>query len=343
VAREPKEIAAPLPPGGFGHIRAQSTALDTLTRALRSGRVHHAYRFEGPEGVGKELAAFALARALVCVGDDPLGCGRCSACTRAMTLAATRPETPLHPDVRLVERGLYAKETIGHTREEAAEISVQQVRAIVLAHASFPPHEGRAKVFLVRAADELSTSAANALLKTLEEPRPGTHFVLLTSRPNRLLDTIRSRTLPVRFGPLPDDVVRDVLAANGVPTERHDLAVELAAGSASAALELADAEQTATRDDFVARVMAAVDARDLGPAVATAEGRERDKDVLRGDLRALAAALAREARSRVEADPAGAQRAARRYEAVLRALAEVDRNASEVLLLIAMVSRMREA
>ncbi len=343
MAHEAKATVAPLPPGGFGHVLAQPTALDTLTRALVGGRVHHAYRFEGPDGVGKELAAFALARALVCVGGDPLGCGRCAACTRALTLARVRPETPAHPDVMIVERGLYPPETIGRSREELAEISVDQVRKIVLAHASFAPHENRAKVFLVRAADELSTSAANALLKTLEEPRQGTHFVLLTSRPDRLIDTIRSRTLPVRFGPLPDDVVRGILRAHGIPPERHDLAIELAAGSASGAIELCDAERSTARDEFVARVRAAVGAHDLGPAVAMAEARDRDKGELRSDLRALAAALAREARGAVARAPAAALQAATRYQAALRALADLERHASPHLLLIAMVARMREA
>jgi DNA polymerase-3 subunit delta' len=347
VPAEPKQpsaaASAPLPAGGFDHVLAQQPAVDTLVRALRSGRVHHAYRFEGPEGVGKELTAFALARALVCKGGDPLGCGRCDACVRALTPSREPPHTPSHPDVMLVERGLYATETLGRTRGEVAEISVDQVRKIVLAHAGFPPHEGRAKVFLIRRAEELSTGAANALLKTLEEPRAGTHFVLLTSRGNRLLDTIRSRTLPVRFGPLPDAVVRGILGANGVPSDRHDLAVELAAGSASTALELCDAERTAAREEFVAGVLSAVRARDLGAAVAMAEQRARDKEQLKADLRALAAALARQARADVRAAPAAATTAARRYEATLRAIGELERNASPVLALVTLVSRMREA
>src|SRR5437867_8492693 len=99
--------------GGFDRILGQSPALETLVRALRRGRVHHAYRFEGPDGSGKEMAAFALAQALVCVGGDPLGCGRCDACRRAVTLSAAAPHVPLHPDVTLVEKGLYPPETIG--------------------------------------------------------------------------------------------------------------------------------------------------------------------------------------------------------------------------------------
>src|SRR5262249_13155405 len=156
--------------------------------------------------------------------------------------------------------------------------SIQQVRTIVLAHAAYPPHEGRARVYIVRRAEELSTGAANALLKTLEEPRQGTHFILLTARGDRLLNTIRSRTLPVRFAPLPDEILRSILREKRVPDARLDLAIELAAGSASAALELADEERTAARDAFVDAAMAAVSARDLGPAVAFAESRDKDKD-----------------------------------------------------------------
>jgi DNA polymerase-3 subunit delta' len=327
----------------FSHILGQPTAIDTLTVALRYGRVHHAYRFEGPDGTGKELAAFGLAQALVCPLGDPLGCGRCDACRRVVTFAEERPNTPLHPDVTVLEKNFYPPETIGRARPELTEISVDQVRTIVLAHAAYPPHEGRARVYIIRRAEELSTGAANALLKTLEEPRPGTHFILLTSRGDRLLNTIRSRTLPVRFAPLSGEILRSILRAHGVPDARQDLAIELAAGSASAALELADEERTIARDAFVEEAMAAVNARDLGAAVAFAESRDKDRDALREDLRALGAALARSARASAEKAPRAAALAARRYEAVARAASHLDRNASPQLTLIALIQEMREA
>jgi DNA polymerase-3 subunit delta' len=327
----------------FSHILGQHAAVATITTALRRGRVHHAYRFEGPEGTGKELCAFALAQALVCTAKDPLGCGVCDACRRAALRSSERPEVPLHPDVTIVEKNFYPPETIGRSRPELIEISVDQIRTIVLSHAAYPPHEGRARVFIVRRAEELSQSAANAFLKTLEEPRPGTHFILLTARGDRLLDTIRSRTLPVRFGPLPEAVVRGILRARGVPEDRHDLAVELGAGSASLALELCDEERTAARDAFVHRVLAAVDARDLGPAVALSESGDRDKGALKDDLRALSAALARRARKDVETAPDAAAVAARRYEAVAKAVTNLEKNASPGLTMIALIQEMRDS
>src|SRR5204862_6308792 len=92
--------------GGFDRILGQSPALETLVRALRAGRVHHAYRFEGPDGVGKEMAAFALAQALVCER-AATGCGECSACRRAVKISDEDPRVPQHPDVLLVSRGRY--------------------------------------------------------------------------------------------------------------------------------------------------------------------------------------------------------------------------------------------
>jgi DNA polymerase-3 subunit delta' len=326
----------------FSHILGQDTAVETLTRALETNRVHHAYRFEGPDGTGKEMAAFALAQALVCAAPSaPLGCGQCDACRRAVTFATERPYSPLHPDVRIVERGFYPPDVLGQRTEEAKEISVHQIRAIVLANAAFPPHEGRARVFILRRAEEMSTGAANALLKTLEEPRQGTHFVLLTSRPDRLLPTIRSRTLPIRFAPLPDTLLRSILTKRGIPPERQDLALELCAGSASAALALADEEESAVRDAFVSAALAAVRAPTLGPAVTLAEAGDKDKDVLRTNLRALAAVLGREARGAVDGDPRKATLAAGRYEAVQQAIAQIDRNAAPAFAIATMIAEMQ--
>src|SRR5258708_38699528 len=100
--------------GLLSTVRAQPTAVDTLRRALAAGRVHHAYLFDGPEGVGKERAAFGLAQALVCErrGDGEAdACGACKACMRAVPRPGAA--TPLHPDVVALERGLYDPAAIG--------------------------------------------------------------------------------------------------------------------------------------------------------------------------------------------------------------------------------------
>lgn len=325
----------------FDSIRGQATAVETLTRALESGVVHHAYRFEGIEGVGKGMAAVAFAQAMLCTGGDPLGCGRCEACRRAAQLNEDDPKVPLHPDVIYLGRGLYPPDIIG--KKETQEISVEQVRRLVLSRAAYSPHEGRAQIFVVWGADELSNSAANALLKTLEEPRPSTHFVLITSRPDKLLDTILSRSLPVRFGPLGEDDLSAILRDHGVEASRFAEAIEMAAGSASAALEAADEELSARRTEFVATVMKALEAPDMGDAIRLAESVDRDRRALTEDLRALAAALSRRVRRDVRTDPARAEKDARRYELVLDAIDSVERNGAPNLVVASLVGSLRHA
>jgi DNA polymerase-3 subunit delta' len=321
----------------FADVLGQESAVATLERALEVGRVHHAYRFEGPPGVGKELAAFALAQALVCESGPP-ACGHCKSCHRAVTLSADDPCVPLHPDVVLLGKGLY-RGFLGGSSTESAGISVEQVRRIVLARVGFPPHEGRALVFIVREADEITAQAANALLKTLEEPHDRTHFVLLTSRPSRLLDTIRSRSLPVRFGPLPERVIAALLEARG-----FDPAVApLAQGSASLALALADPEARQERDGFVAGALAALTAPDLAPSLKLAESEKRDRDGLRAQLAFFAQALAAEARGAAASAPDTALRRAVQHRTVLEAIRDLERNVQPALALESMFVRLRSA
>jgi DNA polymerase-3 subunit delta' len=319
----------------FSHILGQATAVQTLERALTSQRVHHAYRFEGPDGVGKEKTAFALARALVCTAGDPLGCGRCSACQRALAFADGEPRVPVHPDVVLVERGLYPSSLIG--APEATGISVEQVRRIVLARAGYPPHEGRALVFIIRAAEELTAQAANALLKTLEEPPAHVHFVLLTSRPNRLLDTIRSRTLALRFGALPDDVMRSIAEQHGIDPS----VALLAEGSASRALDLADPESLRQKREFTEAALSALAAPDLASGLGLADTRTTDRGALRAQLNHLAYSLASESRNEIGRRAELAELLAHRYQAVLTALNELDRNVQPTFVVESMLYRLR--
>jgi DNA polymerase-3 subunit delta' len=330
-------VAPPL----LSTVLAQPTAVQTLERALASGRVHHAYLFDGPEGVGKELTAFGLAQALVCerrAENAAQACGECRACVRAAP--RTGESRPVHPDVVVLERGLYDPASIGRRSPETQDISIDQVRTLVLARAAFPPLEGRAKVFLVRRAEELSVGAANALLKTLEEPGARTHFVLLSSTPDALLPTIRSRTQRVRFGVLPDEVIAGLLAARGVAG--GPALARLAGGSMTAAISLGDPEARAEREATVQRTLAAMDTPDLGASLELAEeAKKMDKGMLYRQIEALASALAEAARETVNDGSTRADVAARRHAVALSALQSLDANASAQLTVEAMLIRMR--
>jgi DNA polymerase-3 subunit delta' len=327
-------------------VRAQTVAVDTLRRAMTLGRVHHAYLFDGPDGVGKERTAFGLAQALVCErrGEtETEACGACKSCVRAVP----RPGdcTPLHPDVVVLERGLYEPAAIGRRTPETQDISVDQVRTLVLARSAFAPHEGRAKVFIVRRADELSPTAANALLKTLEEPGARTHFVLLSSIADSLLPTIRSRAQRVRFGPLPDDVVTELLAERGVERGLAEATANLAGGSMATALVLSDAEASARRDEFVSRAMGALDARELSASLELAEDAKKvSRDALVAQIGAFASALAAKAHAAVVKGSSGdrtADMAAARHALALAATRQIEANASAQLAVEAMLIKMR--
>lgn len=317
----------------FDGLLGQPTARLTLERALQAGKVHHAYRFEGPPGVGKTLAALLLARALVCP-ESTWGCGECGACKRALTIATSPPEVPQHPDVVFVGRGLYPSNLIGSS--EATGISVEQIRRIVLTRVGFRPHEGQALVFLIHDADELSTSAANALLKTLEEPADRTHFILLTSRPGRLLDTIRSRTLAIRFGPLPEQIVREILVKEGAPAE----VAEFAQGSLARARAYVDPEKRDAQQKFADAADRLLNAPHPEAALTFAEERPEARDELLGHLRDLATTYALRGRS---ASPEQAALWAGRYFEVTRALREIERNGSPALVLESLLLRLQRS
>ena len=324
-------------------VKAQATAVETLRRALATGRVHHAYLFDGPEGVGKERTAFGLAQALVCerrTEGQAEACGTCSACTRAVPREPG--STPLHPDVVVLERGLYDPATLGRKSPETQELSIDQVRTLVLTRSAFGPHEGRAKVFIVRRAEEMSIAASNALLKTLEEPGARTHFVLLSATPDALLPTIRSRTQRVRFGALPDAVVTELLVGRGVEAGRAKEIAVLAGGSMATGATLADPEASSRREDFVSRAMAALTAPTSGPALDLAtDAKQADKIALAAYIEAFAAALAAEARSSASTADRRADRAAARHALALAAIQQLDANASNQLAMESMLLRMR--
>lgn len=202
----------------FDAIEAQSVAIGILERAIEADRVASSYLFEGPSGVGKALAARALAERMI--GGDTA--------TRARIGAGS------HPDYRVFL-----------PREEGRRnIQVDALRKEILPLTHYAPFEAGAAFFVFPEADvsfpEIPPESANALLKTLEEPRPGVHFILLSERPDRLLPTIRSRCQRVRFGRLPPALLDRILTDRGADAEARGPAVALADGRADRAIALAE-------------------------------------------------------------------------------------------------------
>jgi DNA polymerase-3 subunit delta' len=194
----------------FSDVRHQDRAVSLLRRALRSGRMPHAYLFDGPDGVGKGLAARALAARLLCedeaLAPDADACGRCPACR----LVASDN----HPDLHLIDRALRKRHPDRTIRQsKGLFLVVDLIRYFLIEPAAMKPTQGRRRVFLILEAERMNEEAQNALLKTLEEP-PGTAcLILVTASAARLLPTIQSRCQRVPFALLPIDFVAQALQA----------------------------------------------------------------------------------------------------------------------------------
>jgi DNA polymerase-3 subunit delta' len=266
----------------FSELQAQDRALGALRAALRRGRLHHAYLLGGPEGVGKGTAARLLAQAANCEGvagggaavDDP--CGQCAPCRKIAH--------GTHPDVFVLnEERVMAKagrwEPKGG-RAPSREIVVDQVRDLVDHRLSMRRFEGRRRVVVIDPAEAMNAQAQNALLKTLEEPPEATTLVLVSSSPDALLPTIRSRCLRVAFAPLPEPVIQARLEAAGQPAEAARLAAALSGGSLSRALAL-DAEALAERRAALEGA-ASLTAGDAGRWVAFAREHGDDREAAAG-------------------------------------------------------------
>jgi hypothetical protein len=143
--------------------------------------------------------------------------------------------------------------------------------------------------------------------------------------------------LPVRFGPLPETAIASILRAHG----RVETVAALAEGSARRALELADPEQLAERQEFVAGVMQALAAADLGSALEFAAGHASDRTTLNQDLQGLAQHFALLGRQHAGSDATSARRFARHYTETEVARAELEKNAPPTLALETLIARLR--
>jgi DNA polymerase III subunit delta' len=220
-------------------VQSQGHAVEALTAALAKKQVHHAWLFHGPDGVGKELAATGFAQALVCLEEPYVGCGTCAACTRVAR--RNHPDvTWVMPEAEQVERGLSGRSDFTNT--PSRDIRIEQVRQLQ-ERLSFRALEAPHKVVLFVTAHAMNQPAQNALLKTLEEPPRDTVLILISSAPDKLLPTIRSRCAKAAFGPLPIDFIaaRVKAAAKKGSTMDDALARQIAAmaaGSVARALAL---------------------------------------------------------------------------------------------------------
>ncbi|MDP3096608.1 MAG: DNA polymerase III subunit delta' [Syntrophales bacterium] len=207
----------------FEEIYGHEKPIAILKSAMAKDRIAHAYLFYGMDGIGKKTAASVFARALNCGGLDP-PCDACASCRKA--------EHNNHPNIITVQaEGQFIK--IGAVKE-------------IQARMTFRPREGR-RIFILREADRMNAAAANALLKTLEEPSADNILLLTTARSHALPMTILSRCQHLRFSPLPpEEVARFLREKEGLETAAAEILAASSGGSIGRAVEM-------NREDYLAQ------------------------------------------------------------------------------------------
>lgn len=214
----------------FDGIFGQPRVREFLRASIASGRVSHAYLFTGPAGSNKTAAAYAFAQTILCKDH---GCRTCDDCRRI--------ERRKHPDVHF------------YTPEGAQGYLIEQIREIV-SGVSLAPIRAKGKVYILDRVDLLGVSAANAFLKTLEEPVEGVTFILLGRTREAVLPTIVSRCQVVPFRHIPAREAAGILSQKtGVTPEQARIAIEACNGSITRAMTFA---KSAERAEFRARIMA---------------------------------------------------------------------------------------
>jgi DNA polymerase-3 subunit delta' len=328
----------------FRDIVGHRRLVSLLSRAIARGTLPPSLLFAGISGVGKRRVAVALGETVNCL--QPVmtadierdACGECASCKRI--------GRGVHPDVIIVEPG------------DSGAIKIEQVRDVI-DRAGYRPFEGRRRVVVIDDADALVPPAQNALLKTLEEPPSASLFVLVSSMPDSLLPTVRSRLPRLRFAPLSAvDVAEALIRDHEYEEPEARAAAADADGSIGQALSAESTDLASARE--MARQLLEQTARTADPArrldtarliTPTASGQARrssgnERDQLAACLRALASLLRdlgllatrADARALANADlepqlkklttSYDSERSMRAYTAVDRALAALERNAS---------------
>jgi DNA polymerase III subunit delta' len=211
-------------------IRGHDAIADRFRRALAGGRLASTFLFVGPPGIGKRTFAFRLAQSLLCerVASHNLApCGECPSCRQVRSLN--------HPDVQWVSK---PADKAFIPLELLIGDAEHRMRAGLCYNIALKPYSGRHKIAIIDDADYLNKEGANCLLKTLEEPPPKSLLILVGTSEQRQLPTIRSRCQIVRFQPLAEGDVAELLV-------EHGLCNDPALAGAAAALSRGSLERAA--------------------------------------------------------------------------------------------------
>ncbi len=226
----------------FTSIIGHEFQKQALRRAALENRVSHAYLFFGPDGVGKKLVAIEFARILNCIHLNDRITGKKLETDPCDCISCKKIKKGIHPDVFIIEYG------------GVKDIKVDQIREEVEDRLYFKPFEGRFKVAIVDEAHRMNLNAQNAFLKTLEEPPRDSVIILITSQPQVLLPTIRSRCQSFEFKPLSQDaIVEEIIKRKKLSRDEAILVARLSGRSLGKALSL-DEDLLSERKEIIMKL-----------------------------------------------------------------------------------------
>ncbi|HAP66506.1 MAG TPA: DNA polymerase III subunit delta' [Nitrospinae bacterium] len=200
----------------FNNILGQERAKKILINSLIKGNISHAYIFAGPEEVGKKLTALTFAKALNCINGKEDCCEECLSCKKINSLN--------HPDLIIIRKGDENTKinTISDIKrdfgdedkdKESKSIKIGAIRELQR-RLSLKSYEGKKKLAIIDNAEDMTREALNSFLKTLEEPLGETVIILITSNTHSLLPTVVSRCQVIKFNPLSDEHIKEILIKN---------------------------------------------------------------------------------------------------------------------------------
>lgn len=216
----------------LGEIKGQDRVIKILKNSIKNNHIAHAYLFVGQDGIGKKTTALSLAGAINCLNplDEDL-CGNCLSCKKL--------KSGNHPDIELIEA-------------EGSSIKINQIREL-RNKVIYMSYESKFKVIIINEADLMTLESANSLLKVLEEPPKNTIFILVTSKPQQLPDTILSRCQKIHFMPLDSEIIVQIIGEKHPElSDKIKVFAKLACGSVKKAEEIiGEGEIKVLREDVI--------------------------------------------------------------------------------------------
>ena len=237
----------------FANIKGQDRAIAYLKTSLKNNRLSNAYIFCGPDGVGKFLTAMNFAKAVICANSvSHESCDGCPSCKKIDSFT--------HPDVFVLRPQNEGRQTHGLYSERTRGIKIDDIRRLIK-DIYLKPFEAKKKVYIIEEAQSMKHEAANALLKTLEEPPTDSMLILITDNLKALFQTIVSRSQVIRFYPLKPAQIKEVLIREAALDEtKASVLSRLSSGRLGKALAYTDEDIFQKRSSLINSVLKGSDA-----------------------------------------------------------------------------------